>query len=98
MFSLGWNIFHVIDEHSPFWHMNARQLEESQSRMILSIDGVDETTSQTLRARHIYSWDKVRFNFRYKDIASNDEQMNNHLDFSLFDDIVPEVEQIERLE
>jgi len=90
MFSLGWNIFHVIDEQSPLFHMNAKLLEQMQGRLILSIEGVDETTSQTLRARHIYSWDKVRFNYRYKDITSSDEQMNNHMDYTLFDEIIAE--------
>ena len=90
MFSLGWNLFHVIDEQSPLYHLTAAQLEQCQARLILSIDGVDETTSQTLRARHIYFWDTVRFNHRYKDITSSDEQMNNHMDFSLFDDVEAE--------
>jgi len=90
MFSLGWNLFHVIDEHSPLYNLSPQQLEQDQIRLILSIDGVDETTSQSVRARHIYRWDAFRFNHRYRDISSFDEQMNNHMDFNLFDDVVAE--------
>ncbi len=90
MFSLGWNLFHVIDVTSPLYQLSAKQLEQNQIRLILSIDGVDETTSQSVRARHIYSWDAFRFNHRYRDISSFDEQMNNHMDFNLFDDVVAE--------
>ena len=53
-------------------------------------NGVDETTSQTMRARHVYSWETFRFNHRYKDISSNDSQMTSHLDFSMFDEIEAE--------
>jgi len=90
MFSLGWNLFHVIDEHSPLYQISDQQMEQQQIRLILSIDGVDETTSQSIRARHIYRWDAFRFNHRYRDISSFDEQMNNHMDFNLFDDVVAE--------
>jgi inward rectifier potassium channel len=90
MFSLGWNLFHIIDENSPFYQKTAKDFEKCQARLILSIDGVDETTSQTMRARHVYSWETFRFNHRYKDISSNDSQMINHLDFSMFDEIEAE--------
>jgi len=90
MFSLGWNLFHVIDEHSPFYQKSAKDMEKLEARLILSIDGVDETTSQNIRARHVYQWSTFRFNHRYKDIGSNDEQMNSHLDYGLFDEIEAE--------
>lgn len=94
MFSLGWNLFHVIDKNSPFHDTSMAQHERQQTRLILSVDGVDETTSQNLRARHIYSWQTFRFNHRYRDISSMDEQMNNHLDFSMFHEI--DAEQLEQ--
>jgi inward rectifier potassium channel len=92
MFSLGWNLFHVIDHDSPFFNKSINDLEKLQMRLILSVDGIDETTSQNLRARHIYSWQDLRFNHRYRDISSYDDQMNSHLDFSLFHEI--EAEQL----
>jgi len=95
MFSLGWNLFHVIDEHSPFYRQTAKDFEKFQARLILSIEGVDDTTSQTMRARHLYPWETFRFNHRYKDISSNDSQMTSHLDFSRFDEIEEEVLQNE---
>ncbi len=92
IFSLGWNLFHVIDDNSPFYRQTARDFERIQARLILSIEGVDETTSQTIRARHVYPWNTFRFNHRYVDIGRNDEAMNSHLDYSKFDDIEVEVQ------
>jgi len=90
MFTLGWNLFHVIDEHSPLFHVSSKELEQAQARLILSIEGVDETTSQSIRARQVYSWNTFRFNHRYKDISSFDAQMNSHMDYNLFDEIEAE--------
>ena len=93
MFNLGWNLFHVIDENSPFYKKSAKDFEHVQARLILSIEGVDETTSQSMRARHIYLWDTFRFNHRYIDISSFDENNMNHMDYNLFDDIEEELNQ-----
>ena len=90
MFSLGWNLFHVIDKDSPLFGLSLKDMEAAQIRLIVSIDGVDETTSQTMRARHIYSWDSFRFNHRYKDISSFDSNMISHMDYTLFDEIEAE--------
>ena len=90
MFALGWNLFHVIDAQSPLYQQSAKQLEQQQARLILSVEGIDETTSQTLRARHVYGFETLRFNHRYKDISSFDAQMNNHMDYNLFDEVEAE--------
>ncbi|MET3107399.1 inward rectifier potassium channel [Oxalobacteraceae bacterium GrIS 2.11] len=87
MFAMGWNLFHTIDEDSPFHHKNARDFEACNARLILSIEGVDETTSQTIRARHNYPWDTFRFNHRYVDISSFDSNSISHYDYSMFDEI-----------
>ena len=91
MFSLGWNLFHIVDENSPFFHRNIKDMEHVQARLILSFDGIDEATSQTIRARRVYSWETFRFNHRYKEFSSNDSDMNNHLDYNLFDEIEAEL-------
>lgn len=96
MFSLGWNLFHIIDEHSPFYHHSIKDFEDLQASLILSIDGVDDTTSQPMRARHIYSWETFRFNHRYKDISRHDNHMTSHLDYSMFDEIEEEMFQNEK--
>ena len=90
MFSLGWNLFHVIDEHSPLFGQTSADLEKSEARLILSFDGVDETTNQTIRARHVYGWATIRHNHRYIDFSTEDESKSRHLDYNLFDEVRPE--------
>jgi inward rectifier potassium channel len=90
MFSLGWNIFHVIDKNSPLYQQTAKDLERSKARLVLSIHGIDEATNQSMGARHIYSANMVRFNYRYKDISIFEDALTSHMDYSLFDEIVAE--------
>jgi inward rectifier potassium channel len=90
MFVLGWSLFHIIDENSPLYLQTAEDLARSQARLILSLEGVDDTTSQPIRARHVYSHSTIRFNHRYQDINHTGEDMVSHVEYSLFDSIKKE--------
>lgn len=70
VFSLGWTIIHVIDESSPLFGCTEEQLKISNAALMLSIEGIDEMTNQTQRARHYYPCSAIRWNHRYKDILS----------------------------
>lgn len=87
IFSLGWNIMHVIDESSPLYGQDEASLKQSKAGLILTVSGVDETTSQTMMSRHMYAADAIRWNHRYVDLLSTDEDGVNHMDFSKFHDI-----------
>ncbi|MFZ6819747.1 ion channel [Undibacterium sp. Ji22W] len=71
IFILGWTIFHVIDENSPLFGISPTVLLERQAALILSVDGIDETTNQNQRARHYYPCELIRWNHRYVDIFEN---------------------------
>ncbi len=92
VFVLGWTVMHVIDETSPLFGLDLGTLHKDNAGLILSVEGSDETTSQTLRARSYYSHKSIRWNHRYINIFSMDEQENQHIDYSRFHDteaIVP---------
>lgn len=86
IFILGWSVIHVIDESSPLFGVSAASLQQMNAALILSVDGVDETTSQTQRARQYYSCDLIRWNHRYVDIFSVDENQTQHIHYSRFHD------------
>ena len=85
IFVLGWTVIHVIDESSPLYECNPDSLKASNAAIILSIEGMDDTTSQTQRARHYYPCSKIRWNHRYVDILSN-QGSTPHLHYSRFHD------------
>ncbi|MBR7791805.1 Inward rectifier potassium channel [Undibacterium sp. FT147W] len=68
IFSLGWTVIHVIDESSPLYGYTKEQLNELNAALVLSIEGLDEMTNQSQRARHYYPCSSIRWNHRYVDI------------------------------
>jgi len=84
MFVIGWSIMHVIDESSPLYNVAVEELERAGVGFILTIDGVDETTSQIMQSRFTYSHDAIRWNHRYEDLLSTDENGVDHLNYSRF--------------
>jgi inward rectifier potassium channel len=58
--------------------------------LVLNVSGVDDNSAQQLYARHIYSWNDIRWHYRYKDITSVSPQGRFQLDYNKFNDVVAE--------
>jgi inward rectifier potassium channel len=86
---LGWSIMHVIDESSPLFGHTPETLADCDAGLILTIDGLDETTAQNMQSRFTYSHDALRWNHAYVDLFALDEDGGNHMDFSKFHDVLP---------
>jgi inward rectifier potassium channel len=86
---LGWNIMHVIDETSPLFGQNADTLAAGEAGFVLTIDGLDETTAQTMQSRFMYSHEALRWNHAYVDLLVIDEEQGNYMDFAKFHDVHP---------
>lgn len=83
-FVLGWTLIHVIDKTSLLYGETAESLARVHATLILSVEGVDETTNQTQRARNTYPCESIRWNHRYVDIFSTDEESVRHMHYSRF--------------
>jgi inward rectifier potassium channel len=79
---------HIIDESSPLFGETAESLEGSDTSLVLTLEGVDESTSQTMQARHMWSCDEIRWHYRFVDIMSEQDGVS-HIDYAHFDEIVP---------
>jgi len=89
IFLLGWNLTHQIDASSPLFNETAESLMNSKANLFLTIDGIDETTSQTMRGRHIYGAETIRWQHRYPDLIVVDEHGINRVDYGKFHDVEP---------
>ncbi|MDK2125659.1 ion channel [Parachitinimonas caeni] len=89
VFILGWMLMHSINEASPLYGKTQEDLERQDAVLILTLDGMDETTSQTLITRHHYRSAEIRWNHGYADMTSVDEQGINHLDYQKFHHVEP---------
>jgi inward rectifier potassium channel len=89
VFSLSWNLMHVIDESSPLGSENADSLAAMQALFILSLSGTDETTGQYLMARAEYPSAAIRWNEAFRDILEVRPDGSLHIDYGKFDEVEP---------
>lgn len=89
VFRLSWSLMHVIDEQSPLFDANPDSLRESEASVLLTIEGVDETTSQPLLAMYQWDVDEIRWNHRHVDLVRRDENGVYVIDYAIFHDVLP---------
>ncbi|HEY4298090.1 MAG TPA: ion channel [Paraburkholderia sp.] len=88
VFKLGWTLMHIIDESSPLFGETAETLKGRDTSLMLTLEGVDESTSQTMQARHMWTYDQIYWHHALVDIMSEENGVS-HIDYSHFDEIVP---------
>jgi inward rectifier potassium channel len=89
VFMLSWNVMHVIDEQSPLYGVTQEELDSTETTLLLTIEGIDETTSQSMLARHQWGIKEVRWNHRYVDLVRRDDNGLNIIDYTIFDEVMP---------
>ncbi|MFM0235013.1 ion channel [Paraburkholderia sediminicola] len=88
VFKLGWVLMHVIDENSPLFGESAETLKGRDASLLLTLEGVDESTSQTMQARHMWPCEQILWQHRFVDVM-REENGVSHIDYSHFDEVVP---------
>jgi inward rectifier potassium channel len=88
-FSLSWSVVHVIDEFSPLYGMTAESLIQTNSMLMISLSGIDETVTQVVHARHSYSAHEILWNNRFVDIFHETPDGHRYIDYNRFHDVLP---------
>ncbi len=70
VFALSFTVLHVIDDSSPLRGATAASLAAEDVEFLITVTGLEETTSQTVHARYAYRPDEVLWNRRFTDIFS----------------------------
>jgi inward rectifier potassium channel len=89
MLALSWTLFHPIDADSPIYGVSETELLASEMNFVLSINGLDETSSQTVHARQTFTAQDVRTGHEFVDIFSLDEDGLRHVDYARVHDTRP---------
>jgi inward rectifier potassium channel len=88
-FALSWNIMHSIDETSPLYGLTHEDLVASQSQLIVSVRGIDETVNYNINARHIYGVYDLLWDHYFMDVIHIDENGDRYIDYSNFHGVKP---------
>ena len=89
VFALSFTIMHPIDDTSPLFGATAHSLAGEEAELLITVTGLEETTSQTVHARYSYRPDEVLWGRRFQDIFSTDPQGRRAIDYSRFHDTEP---------
>jgi inward rectifier potassium channel len=82
--ALSWTIYHVIDETSPLYRMNADDVAISDVSLVVVVSGYDVVAAQTIHARKSYDHFEIRFGHRYADILGTAEDGRLRIDYGKF--------------
>ena len=93
MFALSWTIFHVIDETSPIYGLDATAMQEIDANLILTFAGLDETSGQEVHARMGYTYEDLHWGHHYADILDTDDNGMPRIDYGRFHETVAQGER-----
>jgi len=86
--ALTWTLYHVLDEESPLYGLNADDLAASQVSLVVVVSGYDVVAAQTVHARRSYDHSDIRFGQRYADILDASEDGRIKIDYGRFQETV----------
>ena len=86
--ALTWTLFHVLDENSPLYALDADAMKEASVSLVLVVSGYDVVAAQTIHARKTYDHTDIRFGQRYADILEELDNGRVRIDYSKFHDTV----------
>jgi len=90
MFMLSWTIFHTIDAESPLHGVTAEKMIKTDASIVLNVSGLDDASAQQLYARRVYAAEDIRWGYRYRDITGVSPEGRYQLDYTKFNEVVPE--------
>ena len=73
MFALMLNVFHEVDEDSPFYNMTPEEYHNNVGIFVASFEGIDDIFSQTVQANHVYRADDIEYGAQFVDMVEFDE-------------------------
>lgn len=80
-------VSHAIDEKSPFYELNAKDVRDANFELVAVVEGVVEATGMVTQARTSYLPHEVLWGHEFCPLSIRTGLANNrvHLDFSTFD-------------
>ncbi|MBW4612320.1 MAG: ATP-sensitive inward rectifier potassium channel 10 [Desmonostoc vinosum HA7617-LM4] len=88
-FTLTWVAMHVINEFSPLYGMSPESLMQTNTLIVISLSGIDETVAQVVHAYHSYSAGDLLWNHRFIDIIHHTSEGHRYIDYKYFHDALP---------
>jgi inward rectifier potassium channel len=82
--ALSWTLYHVLDEQSPLYGLDADDLDAANVSLVVVVSGYDVVAAQTVHGRQSYDHSDIRFGHHYADILDTAEDGRLRIDYSRF--------------
>ncbi len=88
-FPVAVTIRHVIDEKSPLYGLTAKDLEESDGRILASIVCIDTVIPAPVQSQRDYTWRDIHFGMRFVEIYTDIDDHTMSVDYGRLHEIEP---------
>jgi inward rectifier potassium channel len=89
VFFLTWTVMHPIDEYSPLYGVTAETLAVTETMLVVTLTGIDETVSQMIHARYTFLAQDILWNVRFVDVLLRMANGQRSVDYNRFHDVMP---------
>jgi inward rectifier potassium channel len=89
IFPMTFMVMHAIDTTSPLFNANGSSLAAQGAELVVTVTGIDDTTSQMIHARASYLAGEICWDRRFADIFTETEDGRLAVDYRRFHDTVP---------
>jgi inward rectifier potassium channel len=89
IFAMTFTVMHAIDITSPLYNANALSLAAEGAELVVTVTGVDETTSQIVHARTSYLAHEILWDQRFADVFTQTADGRLAIDYRRFHDAGP---------
>ncbi len=73
-FPMTWTINHPIDENSPLYNMTEKEMKDADLEFLISLDGFDDTFSQTVNSRFSYTQEELVYGAKWISVFTQNEE------------------------
>jgi len=88
LFTLTWTAVHPLTAQSPLAGATPASLAATDTEIIVSLTGLDETYEQTVHARYVYTAGDIVWGARFVDVLSRLPDGQRRIDYPRFHDVV----------
>jgi inward rectifier potassium channel len=89
IFAMTFTVMHAIDATSPLFNANATSLAAGGAELVVTVTGIDGTTSQMIHARASYLADEISWDRRFADVFTQTGNGRLAIDYLRFHDTAP---------
>ena len=83
---MTFTVMHPIDANSPLRNATPSSLAAEAAEVVVTVTGIDETTSQMIHARTSYLADEICWNRRFPDVFTQTQDGRLAIDCRRFHD------------